>query len=76
MSARPDESKPVGPVVTPFTVTAATAEHFMRRGLTLAEVTQLKLTLVDAAQMEEELKFKVYPRVRADRIPFFDIDGS
>jgi Domain of unknown function (DUF3854) len=76
----PTDPKPATPTVvpmpTPYAVTAAMVTHFARRGLTQAEVTQLKLTLVDAAQMEGELGFKVYPRVQADRIPFFDIDGS
>jgi hypothetical protein len=67
----------VVPIATPFAVTAKAAEHFMSRGLTQAEVAQLKLTIIDAAQMDAALGFRSpKPKASADRIPYFDIDGS
>lgn len=72
----PAEPRKTGRVVNAFTAAEEAAAHFKRRGLELSDVAQLKLTLVDAVSMKEELGFESYPRVRADRIPFYDIDGT
>lgn len=76
MKPLPLDPQKSAPKMVDFSVTTAAAEHFIKRGLSAQDVIQLKLALVDASFMESDLGFKVFPRVQADCIPFFDIDGT